>query len=566
MCECGLENIEVGIVKRIGFSDGAGGCGGGSEETLIDGKGRRACSEGGGGGGRGLPAVPSDVSEYGSSINDGTLKVGRSLATCQIFSQLDWHLLSTATPAIDAWLNPGDKFVQAVKRLLRETRHRSNSVLACMMTEALDIRAIHVSRKAKSSKVAPLSRVLLDDPSCQLMNVLHRYLLHTNLSDIEASVNTDVAPDLRTLQRGLMALTRQWKRLVYMPAVMQATIAGRLHKHGFHPQQQHRRRGNAADSITDDDDDTPGSGTETGEGEGVGGSPLKTLGYGYQQSTSTGNLFNRKRKKQNEADRPLHQDSPGVLLASRDSLDMKPTGVAMATAASDNDFCCSVSSVSIDPNTGEARYSFSHPHRSHATAAAVATATGMQDAAGGGGGVSDAVSEDDLYHWMKRQQEQQELMDGRRDVSPRTDTMPTPPTQEDIVPPAAELEQEEGGDDYLTDSAVGEQMHIVQSDALRRQKARATFPVHLNPDIGRPQFECDGIRVVALLRELEDLASRGGAPTSSGGAPATRTADLFLHSVDEFGRRPTSTLITFEVVCNNIMQHVNMPMLRLLHQ
>lgn len=99
-------------------------------------------------------------------------------------------------------------------------------------------------------------------------------------------------------------------------------------------------------------------------------------------------------------------------------------------------------------------------------------------------------------------------------------------------------------------------MHIVQSDALRKQKGRATFPIHLDTEVGRPAFECDVIRTVVLLRELDDLGQK-----SSG-----KTADLFLQTVDEFGRKPTSTLVNFEVNCNNIMQHVNMPMLRLLHQ
>ena len=61
--------------------------------------------------------------------------------------RLDWNLLSTATPAINAWMNPSDRLMTSVRQLVRILSMRTCSVIACMMTEALDVQGIHVSYK-----------------------------------------------------------------------------------------------------------------------------------------------------------------------------------------------------------------------------------------------------------------------------------------------------------------------------------------------------------------------------------------------------------------------------------
>ena len=61
--------------------------------------------------------------------------------------RLDWNLLSTATPAINAWMNPSDRLMTSVRQLVRVLSMRTCSVIACMMTEALDVQKIHVSYK-----------------------------------------------------------------------------------------------------------------------------------------------------------------------------------------------------------------------------------------------------------------------------------------------------------------------------------------------------------------------------------------------------------------------------------
>ncbi|KAH3829806.1 hypothetical protein DPMN_103035 [Dreissena polymorpha] len=62
-------------------------------------------------------------------------------------SRYDWNLLSTATPAIDAWLSPLDRLLESARSLARELTHRNNSVMACIMTTALEKGSIHMPYK-----------------------------------------------------------------------------------------------------------------------------------------------------------------------------------------------------------------------------------------------------------------------------------------------------------------------------------------------------------------------------------------------------------------------------------
>ena len=65
----------------------------------------------------------------------------------KIIFRKDWNLLSTATPAINAWMSPFDRLMTAVRSLVQELTHRTNSVMACMMTEGLEVQSIHMPLK-----------------------------------------------------------------------------------------------------------------------------------------------------------------------------------------------------------------------------------------------------------------------------------------------------------------------------------------------------------------------------------------------------------------------------------
>lgn len=62
-------------------------------------------------------------------------------------SRLDWNLLSTASPAINAWMNPSNRFAIRVVHMLRCRYRRNTAVVTCLMAEALDVQSLHVPIK-----------------------------------------------------------------------------------------------------------------------------------------------------------------------------------------------------------------------------------------------------------------------------------------------------------------------------------------------------------------------------------------------------------------------------------
>lgn len=78
------------------------------------------------------------------------------------FTRLDWHLISTATPAINAWLNSGDRILLRGKKCNLYYERRIASVLACLMSSALEIPGIHIPPKSRywTNRLTPFSKSL----------------------------------------------------------------------------------------------------------------------------------------------------------------------------------------------------------------------------------------------------------------------------------------------------------------------------------------------------------------------------------------------------------------------
>lgn len=64
-----------------------------------------------------------------------------------LYFRLDWNLLSTASPAINAWMNPNNRFAIRVVHMLRCKYRRSTAIVTCLMAEALDMQGIHMPIK-----------------------------------------------------------------------------------------------------------------------------------------------------------------------------------------------------------------------------------------------------------------------------------------------------------------------------------------------------------------------------------------------------------------------------------
>lgn len=71
--------------------------------------------------------------------------------------------------------------------------------------------------QSKYSKITNFSRTLQEDASCQLLTVLRRFIHKQGTISVEQAVASETIPQLITIQKGILALTRQWKNVLYMP-------------------------------------------------------------------------------------------------------------------------------------------------------------------------------------------------------------------------------------------------------------------------------------------------------------------------------------------------------------
>ncbi|KAJ8780452.1 hypothetical protein J1605_011716 [Eschrichtius robustus] len=129
------------------------------------------------------------------------------------------NLLSTATPAVGAWLVPIDQLKSSLNKLETEGTLRICAVMGCIMTEALENKSVHFPLRSKYNRLTKVARFLQENPSCLLCNILHHYLHQANYSIIDDATMSDGLPALVTLKKGLVALARQWmKFIVVTPA------------------------------------------------------------------------------------------------------------------------------------------------------------------------------------------------------------------------------------------------------------------------------------------------------------------------------------------------------------
>lgn len=79
-------------------------------------------------------------------------------------------------------------------------------------------------------RITNFSKTLQEDASCQMLTVLRRYLDKVGTSSVELAVVSDTIPQLITIQKGILALTRQWKNVLYMPQLSKFNFKNRKHR------------------------------------------------------------------------------------------------------------------------------------------------------------------------------------------------------------------------------------------------------------------------------------------------------------------------------------------------
>ncbi|GAA57230.1 hypothetical protein CLF_112360, partial [Clonorchis sinensis] len=152
----------------------------------------------------------------------------------------DWNLLSTTTPSIKAWMDPCNRLVSVCQQLYGNAERRILAVTTCLMTEAINYKLPtenglfifqcfgNESLSAYARRRAPSARAIHFDPSCQLFVVLRQYLntLSAQYGVLEADrllsewLKDSVVPPNDLLQCGILSLTREWRSLVELLAVL----------------------------------------------------------------------------------------------------------------------------------------------------------------------------------------------------------------------------------------------------------------------------------------------------------------------------------------------------------
>ncbi|TGZ54627.1 hypothetical protein CRM22_010592 [Opisthorchis felineus] len=152
----------------------------------------------------------------------------------------DWNLLSTTTPSIKAWMDPCNRLISVCQQLYGNAERRILAVTTCLMTEAINYKLPtenglfifqcfgNESLSAYARRRAPSARAIHFDPSCQLFVVLRQYLntLTAQYGVLETDrllsewLKDNVVPPNDLLQCGILSLTREWRSLVELLAVL----------------------------------------------------------------------------------------------------------------------------------------------------------------------------------------------------------------------------------------------------------------------------------------------------------------------------------------------------------
>ncbi|XP_054742978.1 bridge-like lipid transfer protein family member 1 isoform X3 [Anastrepha obliqua] len=147
-------------------------------------------------------------------------------------TRLDWNLLSTASPAITAWMNPSNRLAIKIVSLMRALHTRQTAIAACLMADALDNEKIKRSPKIKKSRYANnytlLSKTLQEDPSCQLCYIMQKLVLDEGVQKVEQIFKQSDVPHLNTLRQGVIVLSRQWKNTLYNPILFEHQYKNKL--------------------------------------------------------------------------------------------------------------------------------------------------------------------------------------------------------------------------------------------------------------------------------------------------------------------------------------------------
>lgn len=69
------------------------------------------------------------------------------------YTRLDWNLLSTASPAITAWMNPSNRFAIKLVSMMKAFHLRRTAIAACLMADGLEVQGIQKHPKVTKFEI-----------------------------------------------------------------------------------------------------------------------------------------------------------------------------------------------------------------------------------------------------------------------------------------------------------------------------------------------------------------------------------------------------------------------------
>ncbi|XP_071088521.1 bridge-like lipid transfer protein family member 1 [Haliotis cracherodii] len=540
------------------------------------------------------------------------------------FTRLDWNLLSTATPAINAWLNPCDRAMLSVKHLVSELTKRNSSVMACIMTQALEEQGIHVCNKSKFGKMTSLSKTLQDEPSSQLLTVLRKYLHIHGCGSIERAVLSETAPQLITMQKGILALTRQWKNVLYMPYMSDIHFKSKKSVRPYNVTFSIPKPESSENLCTDDGEGTIEQFDVVDEKTSL----LQAEGGLVMKSTSNPSLISRGGPSSSAAGRVDHGHD-GVSTVSTSSFQPKkflatvrsrgrgafPNPVLSCMDSPERKVEQTQTAATLSPPTAMPRNDSNFSFMSAADSissidqaiASTPPHTPLRTSGQKQLHLKNRYSKiTDMYQWMTAQQEdfKDPLDDGtnygrthenmstgfgsawsqddsRTDVNEEYLTMATSIMQladaqllfrpllqslglhvEGVRPSA--MMKKFGGHLLLQANLDILKIQIAESEASYSKGSHKgkgkSKKYRLNMNAGNSAFSCEGFGVNISMKDVVDF---GQKDAGVGGRSKRFPWKFAMHKLEA---KPTTLQVNFLIKCQAITQHVDMALLRLVHQ
>eukprot|EP00095_Tigriopus_kingsejongensis_P008238 maker-scaffold230_size244653-snap-gene-0.11 protein:Tk08238 transcript:maker-scaffold230_size244653-snap-gene-0.11-mRNA-1 annotation:"PREDICTED: uncharacterized protein KIAA1109-like isoform X7" len=592
MCECGLEGLGLKVAKRssnqeVGQTERLGTADQGESMHVVNEKDNEDVKSHGGESNASGQTLPpdEDLQKHGqgkTSTASGSVEIKASwfnfaappktpISKKIDFTKLDWNLLSTASPSIDAWLGPIDRFQGAVAGCIQMYHLRLSATMAALMADSLDVATDNFLSMGKHDKLTALSRTLRDDPSCQLCSILLKYMLKGNLQDIETNLN-DGVPPLTTIRQGIVVLSRQWKNALYTPILIEYNLRYRSLKNIYGAQMNlapvHEET--LEDTELDDEDVSSQCSDSDPEAEYDeealllrGSNPQRfTLKNGSVISDMSASL--RGKLSPVGAFSPLSDD---IVLFERNNAPRLTGNRASVVSGDSNEFIHSVPSELLI-TSGDASPSHLGKDR-----------------------------DESLYEWMKRQQSVKEVSkmvdDDKVTITIKEDDIKSnleKVADSDVIPQTKAM--------HLLDahiifepllSSLGLMPQQIQNLSLKNLGYNMSFLGHIDEvrvdiiesEIGKrsrlslnrkatssrrhlsessdsssPAFICEKVCLQTDLKKITDI--------NTGDKSRDNVVPLYMSRAQL--KRHTSTLINFSIDVHQISQRVNMPLLRLANQ